>query len=168
MKTVVLRRPGGPEVLETVDVPLPIPKADEVLIRTKAIGVSRPDVLIRKGIYAWMPPLPASPGSELTGIVEAAGADVDTVRPGQSVLLSARDLPVRGAATPRPLPFRQRQCIPSPTELISIKPSCCRAIWWPTRCSTTWEQDPEREASSSRALPEASAEPWWNWQKPKG
>jgi NADPH:quinone reductase len=96
MKTVLLRRPGGPEVLETVDVPLPTPKADQVLIRTKAIGVSRPDVLIRKGIYAWMPPLPASPGSELTGIVEAAGADVDTVRPGQSVLLSARDLPVRG------------------------------------------------------------------------
>ena len=96
MKTVVLRRPGGPDVLETVDVPLPTPKADEVLIRTKAIGVSRPDVLIRKGIYAWMPPLPASPGSELTGIVEIAGADVDTLRPGQSVLLSARDLPVRG------------------------------------------------------------------------
>jgi NADPH:quinone reductase-like Zn-dependent oxidoreductase len=36
MKTVVLRRPGGPDVLETVDVPLPTPKADEAAIVQQA------------------------------------------------------------------------------------------------------------------------------------
>lgn len=96
MRTVLLRTPGGPDVLEVVNVPEPTPRADEVVIRTKAIAVSRPDILIRKGVYAWMPPLPASPGSELTGIVETVGKDVDTLEPGQPVLLSARDLPVRG------------------------------------------------------------------------
>lgn len=96
MKSVVVRKPGGVEALELVDLPMPQPKANEVLIRTKSMGVSRPDILIRKGIYSWMPPLPASPGSELTGIVEAVGSAVDTIAVGQPVLLSARDLPVRG------------------------------------------------------------------------
>ena len=96
MRTVLLRKPGGPDVLEIVNVPDPTPRADEVLIRARAIAVSRPDILSRKGVYAWMPPLPASPGSELTGIVEIVGKDVDTLQPGQSVLLSARDLLVRG------------------------------------------------------------------------
>jgi NADPH2:quinone reductase len=93
---VIVRAPGGPEVLELVDRPVPHPRANEVLIRTRAMGVSRPDILIRKGVYTWMPPLPASPGSELTGVVEAVGEAVATIPPGQPVLLTARDLPVRG------------------------------------------------------------------------
>jgi NADPH:quinone reductase len=93
---VIVRSPGGPEVLELTERPVPKPRANEVLIRTRAMGVSRPDILIRKGVYSWMPPLPASPGSELTGIIEAAGEAVDAIRPGQPVLLSARELPVRG------------------------------------------------------------------------
>jgi NADPH2:quinone reductase len=96
MRTVIVRSPGGPEALELIERPVPSPRAHEVLIRTRAMGVSRPDILIRKGVYTWMPPLPASPGSELTGVVEAVGEAVDAVRPGQPVLLSARDLPVRG------------------------------------------------------------------------
>jgi NADPH2:quinone reductase len=96
VRTVLLHRPGGPEVLEIVERPEPTPGRSELLIRTKAMAVSRPDVLIRKGVYSWMPPLPASPGNELTGVVEAVGADVRTLRVGQAVLLSARDLPVRG------------------------------------------------------------------------
>jgi NADPH:quinone reductase len=96
MRSVIVRSPGGPEVLELIDRPVPSPGANEVLIRTRAMGVSRPDILIRKGVYTWMPPLPASPGSELTGVFEAVGEAVDAIRPGQAVLLSARDLPVRG------------------------------------------------------------------------
>jgi NADPH:quinone reductase len=96
MKAVIFRTPGGPEVLETVELPPPRPGATDVLIRTRAMGVSRPDILIRKGVYSWMPPLPASPGNELTGTIEAVGSSVTQLRPGQAVLLSARDLPVRG------------------------------------------------------------------------
>ena len=96
MKSVIVRKPGGIEALELVDVPMPAPRANEVLIRTRSMGVSRPDILIRKGVYSWMPPLPASPGSELTGVIEAVGDAVVTIEVGQPVLLSARDLPVRG------------------------------------------------------------------------
>jgi NADPH2:quinone reductase len=60
------------------------------------MGVSRPDILIRKGVYTWMPPLPASPGNELTGVIEAVGGEINDLAVGQAVLLSARDLPVRG------------------------------------------------------------------------
>jgi NADPH2:quinone reductase len=96
MKSVIVRTPGGPEALELVDLPVPRPRAHEVLIRTRAMGVSRPDILIRKGLYTWMPPLPASPGSELTGVIEAVAEGVEGIALGQPVLLSARDLPIRG------------------------------------------------------------------------
>jgi NADPH2:quinone reductase len=96
MRTVLVRRPGGVDALEIAELATPRPGPGDVLIRTQAMGVSRPDVLIRKGVYSWMPPLPASPGNELTGTIEEVGGAVEELRPGQNVLLSARDLPTRG------------------------------------------------------------------------
>lgn len=96
MRTVLFHTPGGPEVLQVVEQPVPVVGASEVLIRTRAMGVSRPDILIRRGTYSWMPPLPTSPGNELAGVIEAVGAAVRDLRVGQPVLVSARDLPVRG------------------------------------------------------------------------
>lgn len=96
MKSVIFRTAGGPEVLEVVNLPDPTPGPEEVLIRTKAMAVSVPDLLIRQGVYKWMPPLPASPGNELTGVIEAMGEGVSEFKVGQPVLLSARELPVRG------------------------------------------------------------------------
>ena len=88
MRTVIVRTPGGPDALELVDLPVPRPRPHEVLIRTRAMGVSRPDILIRRGVYTWMPPLPASPGSELTGVIEAVGEAVAEIAPGEPVLLT--------------------------------------------------------------------------------
>jgi NADPH:quinone reductase len=96
MKSIVLRKPGGPEVLEIVEGPVPMPGTHEILIHTKAMAVSTPDVLIRKGLYSWSPPLPANPGNELAGIVAAVGSAVTDFQVGQRVLLSARELAVRG------------------------------------------------------------------------
>ena len=106
-KTVLVREPGGPERLEFVERTLPAPGPDHVVIRTVAMGVSRPDILIRKGTYAWMPPLPASPGNELTGIIETVGSNVHDLSTGQKVLLSARDLPVRGGC------YADAVCVPA-------------------------------------------------------
>jgi len=78
---------GGPEVLEYVEAPKPVPREGEVLVRAHAIGVGKPDVLFRTGVYRWMPPLPAIPGAEMTGRVEALGAGVDGLRVGQPVLV---------------------------------------------------------------------------------
>jgi NADPH2:quinone reductase len=96
MKAILIRTTGGPSVLEYVDLPDPVPGPGEVLVRAAAIGVNRPDVLIRKGEYPWMPPLPTIPGIEMSGTVEAVGPGVTTLAPGDKVAVSARDLPERG------------------------------------------------------------------------
>ena len=56
------------------EAPVPEPRANEVLIKAEAFGVGQPDVLIRKGIYKWMPPLPANPGNDLAGRIAGIGA----------------------------------------------------------------------------------------------
>jgi NADPH2:quinone reductase len=96
MKAVVVRTPGAPQALELTDLPMPEPGPGEVRIRARAIGVGRPDVLIRQGTYKWMPPLPAVPGNEVAGEVDALGPDVQDLAVGDRVLLSARELPQRG------------------------------------------------------------------------
>ena len=96
MKAIVMERPGGPEVLRYVDVPMPEPAPGQVLVRAHAIGVGMPEVLVRRGQYGWMPPLPAIPGIEMSGVVEKLGAGVTTLTVGQAVFVSARELKVRG------------------------------------------------------------------------
>jgi NADPH:quinone reductase len=96
MKIVQFKTPGPPSVLDYVEVPTPEPQAGEVLVRAHAIGVGMPDVMIRRGVYTWMPPLPAAPGTEMSGIVEKIGPGVTRFKPGQRVVVSARDRPHRG------------------------------------------------------------------------
>jgi NADPH2:quinone reductase len=96
MKLIQFREPGPPGVLECLDVPIPEPKAREVLIRAHAIGVGIPDTLIRAGTYGFMPPLPAVPGTELSGTIEKVGAGVTSRCPGQRVYATARERPQRG------------------------------------------------------------------------
>ncbi len=96
MIAIQFSRAGGPEVLELVEVPMPSPGPRQVLIKAHAIGVSMPEVLVRKGSYAWMPPLPAIPGIEMSGIVVAAGSEVTSLSVGQPVFVSAREFEVRG------------------------------------------------------------------------
>ncbi len=96
MRTVVIRATGGSEVLELIDAPDPEPGRGEVVVRSHAMGVGWPDILIRKGVYDWMPPLPASPGSELAGRIETLGPGVTGIAVGQPVLVSARNLARRG------------------------------------------------------------------------
>ena len=77
MKAIVMERPGPPEVLRYVDVPRPEPAPGQVLVRAHAIGVGMPEVLVRRGQYGWMPPLPAIPGIEMSGVVEKVGRGRD-------------------------------------------------------------------------------------------
>src|SRR5262252_6797630 len=96
MRLIQFRTPGPPGVLQCLDVPIPEPRAGEVLIRAHAIGVGVPDVLIRAGTYSFMPPLPATPGTELSGTIEKVGDGVASRRPGQRVYTTARERPQRG------------------------------------------------------------------------
>ena len=76
---------GGPETMVLAQGPLPVPAADEVLIRVQATGVNRPDVAQRAGSYP--PPPGASPilGLEAAGEVAAIGADVTSYKVGDKV-----------------------------------------------------------------------------------
>jgi len=96
MKIIQFRAPGPPSVLQILDVPIPEPKSGEVLIRAHAIGVGIPDTNIRAGTYSWMPPLPAIPGTELSGTIEKVGAGVTQRQVGQRVYTTARERPHRG------------------------------------------------------------------------
>jgi NADPH:quinone reductase-like Zn-dependent oxidoreductase len=72
MKAVVCERWGDPdEVLHVRDVPLPQPKRGEVRIRMLACPVNPSDVMTVRGQYGRQPPLPATPGYEGVGVVEA-------------------------------------------------------------------------------------------------
>jgi NADPH2:quinone reductase len=76
---------GGPEILRPATGPVPVPQADEVLIRVLAAGVNRPDLHQRLGRYP--PPPGASPvlGLEVAGEVVATGAAVTRWRVGERV-----------------------------------------------------------------------------------
>jgi NADPH2:quinone reductase len=84
--TVITHTPGGPETLIAASAPMPVPAADEVLIRVAAAGVNRPDVLQRSGAYP--PPPGANPllGLEASGEVVAIGAAVQHFAVGDRVV----------------------------------------------------------------------------------
>lgn len=85
MKAVQFSRFGGPEVLEVVNVPAPVPQAGEVLIRVRAAGINFFEVLMRADRYAVTPQLPMFPGVEVAGVVEAVGQGVDAALLGRRV-----------------------------------------------------------------------------------
>jgi NADPH2:quinone reductase len=73
MKVVVISAPGGPDVLQPAERPVPQPGTGEVLIRVAAAGVNGPDLMQRKGLYPAPPGASELPGLEVSGEVVAAG-----------------------------------------------------------------------------------------------
>lgn len=74
MRAVVITRFGGPEVLEVRDVPTPVPRAGEVLVRVHATALNRADLLQRQGKYPAPPDSPRDiPGMEFAGEVVGLG-----------------------------------------------------------------------------------------------
>ena len=82
MKAAVLIQPGNSLEIETVSISKPGPH--EVLIRTAACGLCHSDLHFIEGSYPH--PLPAIPGHEAAGIVEAIGSEVRTVKVGDAVV----------------------------------------------------------------------------------
>jgi NADPH:quinone reductase len=87
MRAIRLHEAGGPEVLRDERLPLPRPGPGEALVRVAYAGVNFIDVYKRTGQYAM--PLPATLGEEGAGIVEAVGAGVGEVHPGDRVAWAA-------------------------------------------------------------------------------
>ncbi len=87
MKAIVIAKPGGPDVLRLREVATPEPGAGEILVRVRAAGVNRADVLQRMGQY---PPPPGAaadvPGLEFAGEVEALGPGSSGWKAGDRVM----------------------------------------------------------------------------------
>lgn len=97
MKAVVYQQYGGPEVLRFAEVPTPVPKADEVLIRIHATTVTAADwrvrslnvpkgfgLISRLAIGVTRPRQPIL-GTELSGVIAAVGGEVAMFKPGDEV-----------------------------------------------------------------------------------
>jgi NADPH:quinone reductase-like Zn-dependent oxidoreductase/uncharacterized protein YndB with AHSA1/START domain len=84
-RRAVVRRYGGPEVLESEDAQVPAPAEGEVRIRQRAIGVNYFDVYLRKGWIPALLPLPGVLGMEAAGSVVDVGAGVTGLLPGDRV-----------------------------------------------------------------------------------
>ena len=76
MVAIEITQPGGSEVLSPTTRPIPSPKANEVLIRVEAAGVSGPDILQRKGLYNPPPGASDISGLEIAGELVAVGVNV--------------------------------------------------------------------------------------------
>jgi NADPH:quinone reductase len=83
MKAIQVKKPGGPEALELVDIPVPQPKPNEAVVKTAASGVNFIDVYHREGRYPV--PLPFVIGQEGAGVVSAVGTEVKSVKTGDRV-----------------------------------------------------------------------------------
>ena len=75
MQAVEISAFGAPEVLRLAQRPMPVVGAGEVLIRVRASGVNRPDVLQRSGAYPPPPGASDLPGLEVAGVIESGDAD---------------------------------------------------------------------------------------------
>ncbi len=86
MRAIVIREPGGPEVLELREVATPEPSRGEVRVRVRATAVNRADLLQRLGMYPAPPGSPADiPGLEIAGEVDKLGEGVTEWSPGDRV-----------------------------------------------------------------------------------
>lgn len=92
MKAVVFTKYGTAEVLELRDVPAPTPKADEVLVRVRAVSINDWDWQALQGIpfvnrltFGLREPEKQILGSDIAGVVAAVGSDAKRFRPGDEV-----------------------------------------------------------------------------------
>jgi len=83
MKAIQVKKTGGPEALELVDIPVPQAKPNEAVVKVAAAGVNFIDAYHREGRYP--APLPFVIGQEGAGTVSSVGAEVKTVKEGDRV-----------------------------------------------------------------------------------
>ncbi|HKA43744.1 MAG TPA: NAD(P)H-quinone oxidoreductase [Burkholderiales bacterium] len=112
MKAVAISAPGGPDVLQLTERPVPQPGAGEVLIKVAAAGVNGPDLMQRKGLYP--PPAGASdlPGLEVAGEVVAKGDAVKRWAVGDKVTALAN-----GGGYAEYCPVEEGHCLPVPKNM---------------------------------------------------
>tara|TARA_B100001093_G_scaffold181824_1_gene174471 strand:+ start:28391 stop:29410 length:1020 start_codon:yes stop_codon:yes gene_type:complete len=85
-RRIIITRAGSPSVMKLVEMEMPVPNADEVRIKVEYAGINFADLLMRLGFYNPKPPYPFTPGYEISGTIDAVGADVSNMKVGQRVV----------------------------------------------------------------------------------
>ncbi|NUQ81246.1 MAG: zinc-binding dehydrogenase [Bacteroidetes bacterium] len=86
MKQIVISAPGGPEVIQLTDAPVPLAGPGEVMIKVKASSINHLDIWVRKGLPRT--PYPIVPGCDAAGVVEAVGPGITHFKSGDRVFIS--------------------------------------------------------------------------------
>ncbi|GLY29610.1 NADP-dependent oxidoreductase [Kineosporia sp. NBRC 101731] len=141
MKAIRLHEYGGPEVLRYEEVPVPTPQSGEVLVRVHAVGVNPPDWYLRTGMAAELPPeimpkfdLPVIPGTDVSGVIEAVGPDVEGFSVGDEVFGMLRFPGIDGRA--------YAEYVAAPASDLAIKPAGIdhvHAAGAPMAALTAWQ-----------------------------
>ncbi len=113
MRAIVQNSVGGPDVLVIADRPAPSPKSGEVLVRVKAAGINPVDGSVRAGYYPLLGEPPFTLGWDISGTVEAIGADVAGLKVGDAVFGMPR-FPKQAAA--------YAEFAVTPADEIALKP----------------------------------------------
>ena len=128
MQCVGFAAPGGPEVLNLIERPLPVPKPGEVLIKVAAAGINRADCYQRQGAY---PPPPGASdilGLEVAGTVVALGEGVSNLKVGDKVCAL-----VSGGAYGQYCTAHSGSCFPIPVGYDWVKaaalPEAFMTVW---------------------------------------
>ncbi|GII77654.1 NAD(P)H quinone oxidoreductase [Sphaerisporangium rufum] len=128
MRAIVVSRPGGPEVLEWREVPDPRPGPGEVVVEVAAAGVNRADLMQRRGQYPPPPGVSEIPGLECSGVVVAAGTDVEGLAAGDEVCAL---LAGGGYAEKVAVPWEQVLPVPAGVPLVEAAalPEVACTVW---------------------------------------
>lgn len=113
MRRAVFDRFGPPaEVIRLIDVPDPEPGPGEVRLRMQVMSINPADLLLMEGRYGARPPaLPATPGAEGVGVVDAVGPGVTRLKPGDLAAPMPVDCWTEAMVVP------ERAVIPLPAEV---------------------------------------------------
>ena len=101
-KSIIIKKNGGPEVLELQDVNVGSPGPDEIKVTNHAIGLNYIDTYHRSGLYPL--PLPSGIGLEAAGKIDEVGSDVKEFNKGDSIAYAA--MPIGSYAQQRIIPSK--------------------------------------------------------------
>src|SRR5690349_9788713 len=85
MRQIWISKKGPPEVLQVREAADPAPGPSQVRVRVRAAGINFADLAARQGVYPDAPPIPCVVGYEVSGVIDAVGANVAQFKPGDRV-----------------------------------------------------------------------------------
>ena len=101
-KSIIIKKNGGPEVLELQDVNVGSPGPDEIKVTNHAIGLNYIDTYHRSGLYPL--PLPSGIGLEAAGKIDEVGSNVKEFNKGDNIAYAA--MPIGSYAQQRIIPSK--------------------------------------------------------------